>query len=104
MTSESKEFLKTLVSNKKASQVSQQDSPQNDIPHINGAEQREHSKKQSIFDELVAESKMDFDSRKVPLMSHVNPEIYEKIMLLCKKTGRTKSRVINDILTKVFME
>lgn len=89
---ESAEFLKRIVPQKS----------NNDEPQIKGAEVEKTTQKKSIVDDLIAEAKSDNEIRKIPLMGHVDPEIYEKIIQLCKKTGRTKSRIVNDVLKRAL--
>ena len=89
---ESAEFLKRIVPQKSNIEEAQ----------IKGAEVEKIIPKKSIMDDLIAEAKSENEIRKIPLMGHVDPDVYEKIVQLCKKTGRTKSRIVNDVLKRAL--
>ena len=92
---ESEGFIKNLIPQKKIEETK--------ISSISGAETEKKPTKKStyIIDEIIAEAKND-ESRKVALMGHVEPEIYDKILEISKKTGRTKSKTVNEILKKAL--
>ena len=91
---ESEGFIKNLIPQKKIEETK---------ISISGAETEKKPTKKStyIIDEIIAEAKND-ESRKVALMGHVEPEIYDKIVEISKKTGRTKSKTVNEILKKAL--
>jgi uncharacterized protein YdgA (DUF945 family) len=98
--SDSAEFLKTMIPQKVKTEKKIE--MKVDLNNLERSVSNLNLSSKSIMDELIDEAKFETNIRKIPLMGHVDPDIYDKIDQISKKTGRSRSRVVNDVLRKAL--